>query len=97
MVIISNLDSNNDKFRMDYSNMYNICLDILSYRLTFLKLVDIYIYDSQIISLIFRMFRKVLQIVFNDNNLIDDKIISKPQQIHAKEIKVLLLILENID
>ena len=91
MVIDIYVDSNNDKFKTDYSNMYNIGLDILSHRLTFLKLVDIYIYDSQIVGMIFRMFRKVLQIVFNENNLIDDKIISKPQQTHAKEIKVRIL------
>jgi hypothetical protein len=65
------LADDNDNRRKHNSIIYNLCLEMVSSRITFLKLTDIYIMDSQIIGAIFRIFRKAIQILTNESIELD--------------------------
>lgn len=77
--------------REEYTKVYENCVKIISSRFYLIKLVDIYIEDSQALSGIIRLFRKVTQTLtnFHAKNLIMDKINISPK-VFATEFKVIL-------
>lgn len=64
----------------------------MSYRVCLLKLIDIYSVDSQLMSGLFRIFRKATQIITNDNTsqLDRSKLDGRPKDI-TKKFKNLII------
>ena len=64
----------------------------MSYRISWLKLIDVYSVDSQIMSGLFRVFRKATQLITNDTSPFLDRsrIQGKPRDI-SKKLKLLLI------
>jgi len=64
----------------------------MSYRICLLKIIDIYSTDSQMMSGLFRIFRKTSQQITNDysSNLDKKRIDGRPKDI-SKKFKILLI------
>jgi hypothetical protein len=85
-----NLDSET-VMKEQYTFTYNACLEIISSRIAFLKLADLFMSDSQIVGSIFRIFRKAIQVLTNENEqLVDINFVACSPQVYSKEFRVSL-------
>jgi hypothetical protein len=72
------VDNKNDPFesrKKEYSSTYQNCLHLISSRITLLKIFSIekFTSDSQITGGVFRIFRKIVQLLTNDSTTMIDK------------------------
>ena len=81
--IKAEIDENKSK---EFNLIYNNGLHLISKRINILKVMEIYIDDSQIVAGIIRMFRKLIQILTTDSNSIIDK--SKDAKTFSREFRV---------
>jgi hypothetical protein len=79
----SEIDEQNKK---EYENIYQNCLHFISKRLIILKMMDVYMEDSQIISGFIRIFRKIVQMLTTENISMTDK--SKDPRVFVREFRV---------
>ncbi len=71
--------------KKEYSVIYDNCILIVYKRMSVLRLIDNYLSDSQLIGSIFRIFRKVIQVLTNDSSSLLN--LSK-MNIHPKEFSI---------
>ena len=71
----------------DYSFVYKNCIEILQKRYSFLRPIEVFPHNSQILSFITRIFRKVLQMIFSPTREIKKlEIIAKKLEVHPKDL-----------
>lgn len=72
--------------RKDYNQIYDNCLQLISNRVALLKVMEHYLEDSQITGGIFRIMRKLIQVLTYDTSPLIDK--SKNAKVFSKEFRV---------
>jgi len=77
---------NTDMKKVDFQNVFNNAIQILSMRNEILKLIELMIDDTQFISSALRLFRKTILILTNENAPKESTDISPKQ--FARELKV---------
>lgn len=72
--------------KKEFNSIYDNCLHLISKRIYLLKAMESFLDDSQIVSGIIRIFRKLIQILTTDSNSLVDR--SKEPKVFAKEFRV---------
>jgi hypothetical protein len=82
-------DSNIENKKNEYKLVYENCIKIISNRLIIIKILEPFMKDSQIVSAVIRLLRKIIQILLNENNPLSEN--AKEAKLFAKNIKKLLI------
>jgi hypothetical protein len=85
-LINTNKNEVNEQSKKDYNLMYDNCMNLISHRVSLLKILDFFLNDSQVVGGVVRLFRKIIQVLTNDTNNLIDK--SREPRIFAIEFRV---------
>jgi hypothetical protein len=85
-LINTNKNEVNEQSKKDYNLMYDNCMNLISHRVSLLKILDFYLNDSQVVGGVVRLFRKIIQVLTNDTNNLIEK--SREPRIFAIEFRV---------
>lgn len=78
------LSENNE---INFTKVYKNCIEIISKRYSFLRLIEVFSNNSQILSFITRIFRKVIQMIFTPGREVKRlESISQEIGIHPKDL-----------
>jgi hypothetical protein len=91
ITINAEIKDNNEK-KKEYSIIYDNCIQIISSRITIMKCIEGYMNDSQIISSMFRLLRKTIQVLTNNSSMmLDLSKVSVQPKAFSKEFRKLLI------